>query len=197
MKVRAFSLGAWTASFVPFALLISAALLAAEVAPELDHARMTYAIWATVALAIPPLVLQFGARRDGEYARLSWTFAYLAYVLHFYYAFGVQYHWSLTLLYEGQGPAIATANLLFTVLWTADIVGVWSMPRGLGWRVLDGATRVLFVAEVIMSTLVIFSGFVRVLGALLVASVVSAAIWAFAHRKKRSAQAFASDALAG
>lgn len=197
MKVRAITLGAWTASFVPFALLLAAALLAAERAPELDHARMIYAIWATVVLAVPPLVLSFGERRDGAYARLSWTFAYLAYFVHFYYAFGVQYHWSAALLYAGQGPAIATTNLLFTVLWTADTVVLWTKP-GAGWgRVLHVATRLLFVAEVVMSTLVIFDGFVRVLGALLVASVLSAALWAFAHRKKRSAQPFAGDVVAG
>ncbi len=197
MKVPAFTLGAWTASFVPFALVLAAALLAAELAPELDHARMIYAIWATLVLAIPPLAMSFGARRDGDYARLSWTFAYVAYLVHFYYAFGVQYQWSVSALYAGQGAAIATTNLVFTVLWTADVLTLWSMPHRAWWRVLDGATRVLFCAEVVMSTLVIFSGFVRVIGALLVASVLSAALWAFAHRKKRTAQPFAGDAVAG
>ena len=197
MKVRAFTLGAWTASFVPFALLLSAALLAAELAPELDHARMIYAIWATLVLAIPPLVLSFGERRHGDYARLSWTFAFVAYLVHFYYSFGVQYHWSPANLYAGQGPAIATANLIFTALWSANVLVLWWTPRGHWWRVLDGATRVLFFAEVVMSSLVIFSGFVRVIGALLVASVVSAALWAFAHRNKRTAQPFAGDAVAG
>src|SRR5690349_17185944 len=116
------SLKAWTSTFVPFALLLSVALLAPEVADSLDHGRLIYSTWVSLAFAIPALCLfVFPEQRDGDYEQLTWTFSYLAYLVHFYYAFGVTYGFSVEKTYGGQGALIATSNFVVTALWTFDV----------------------------------------------------------------------------
>jgi hypothetical protein len=172
------SLHAFTATFVPFASLLCAALLAAETTDSLDHHRLVYTIWVALVLAGPTLAMfSLPQHRDRDYNRLLWSFAYLAYLVHFYYAFGRQYHWSLTELYEGQRSLIATSNLLLTVVWSFDIVAGWLFVAVPLWlRIEQVAVRALLLVEAVTSTLFIFHGPVRIIGAALTATVVGSAL---------------------
>jgi hypothetical protein len=174
-------------TFVPFALLLSAALLAAEQAEGLDHARLIYTTWVSLTFAIPALALfVFPGTRRGPYELLTWTFSYAAYMVHFYYAFGLNYHFSVALTYAGQGPVIATSNLLVTALWTLDVAASWwfdAQPRWLD--VLHVAIRTLVFVTFVASGVILFGGFVRVLGVTMIV-VVSGAIAFRAVRARRS-----------
>jgi hypothetical protein len=153
-------------TFVPFALLLSAALLAAEQAESLDHARLVYTTWVSLALAIPALTLfVFPSTRRGPYELLTWTFSYAAYLVHFYYAFGVNYGFSIARTYAGQGPVIATSNFIVTALWTLDVVASWRLSEPRRWLdVLNVVARTLVFVTFIASGVILFGGFVRVLG---------------------------------
>jgi hypothetical protein len=186
MQRPSVSLHAFTATFVPFALLLSAALLAAETSDSLDHHRLVYTIWVSLALATPALTLFIlPAHRDRDYVRLLWTFSYAAYLVHFYYSFGVQYHWSISELYQGQKPLIATSNLLLTAAWSFDAVAGWLFATPPIWlRIEQVATRAFLFVEAVVSSLVIFNGFVRVIGVLMVAcGVVTALSYWLLHRR--------------
>jgi hypothetical protein len=167
------STGALASTFVPFALLLSAALLGAETADSLDHGRLLYSSWVSLVFAIPALCLfVFPTTRNGEYERLTWTFSYLAYLVHFYYAFGVTYDASFAKTYAGQGPVIATSNFTLTALWTFDVVASWRIREEHRWLAIERTVvRVLVFATFVMSAVVIFGGFVRVLGISMILAV--------------------------
>jgi hypothetical protein len=69
--------------------------------------------------------------RRGSAARLAWTLAWAAYLVHVGCAFHFYHHWSHseavehTRLRSGFGPGIFV-NYLFTLVWTADVVS-WSI----------------------------------------------------------------------
>jgi hypothetical protein len=165
-------------TFVPFALLLSAALLAAEQADSLDHARLLYSSWVSLVFATPALCLfLFPSTRNGEYELLAWTFSYFAYLVHFYYAFGVTYDFSVAKTYAGQGPVIATSNFALTALWTFDVAASWMAHQGARWReVVRTLARVFVFATFVASAVVIFGGFVRVLGIAMIAAVGISAV---------------------
>jgi hypothetical protein len=164
---------AFAFTFVPFALLLSIALLAAEQADSLDHARLLYSSWVSLVFATPALCLYvFPRTRDGEYELLAWTFSYSAYLVHFYYAFGVTYGGSFARTYASQGPVIATSNFALTALWTFDVVANWAAPRNAKWHeAVRLAARTFAFTIFVVSAVVIFGGFVRVLGVTMIAAV--------------------------
>ncbi|HKU44182.1 MAG TPA: hypothetical protein VJR89_38740 [Polyangiales bacterium] len=182
------TLHSFTATFVPFALLLSAALLAAETTDSLEQHRLVYTIWVSLALSGPALALYvLPQHRDRDYTRLLWTFAYLAYLGHFYYAFGKHYHFSARELYAGQGALIATGNLLLTAAWSVDVVLSWcfqAVPRWL--RIEQVATRIFYMVEVVASALVLFHGFVRVIGAFVTALVAISCLAYWLTRPRRA-----------
>jgi hypothetical protein len=166
--------------------LLSAALLAAEAADSLDGARLIYTTWVSLTFAIPAFTLfVFPSTRRGPYELLTWSMSYAAYLVHFYYAFGVHYHFSIALTYAGQGPLIATSNLIVTALWTLDVAASWSLDGRRRWLdVLHVVIRTMVFVTFVASGVVLFGGFVRVLGVTMVA-VVSGAVAIRAVRARR------------
>lgn len=176
--MRAVTLTRFTATFVPFGLLVSAALLAADTAPDASRARLDYSIWASLALAIPAFALYVWPGRSGPkaaYWRLLWTFAFLAYLVHFYYAVAVHYHGSLRAVYQGQGVTIASSNFLVTGWWALDVALAWLVDDDPGQRRWVRVQRGLVVTGVFVvftaASVFLFHGFVNVLGYALVAVV--------------------------
>jgi hypothetical protein len=167
-----------TNTFVPFGLLLAAALLAGETAPDAATARLTFSVWVTMALLAPAIALYLlpgGATRRESYRRLLWTFAYLAFLVHFYYAVFVHYGGSLREVYHEQGPLIATSNLLVTGWWGLDVVLTWWHAESPKWvRVQRAAFHGLLQVAFFMASVVIFKGFVNVLGYVLTATAVLA-----------------------
>jgi hypothetical protein len=191
-----------TLTFVPFAILLSAALLAAEQSEALDHARLVYASWVSLAFATPALALfVFPRTRTSAYALLTWTFSLAAYLVHFYYAFGVTYHGSIAATYAGQGPIIATSNFTLTALWIVDVVTSWTIRRELRWlAALRLVARGLVLVTFVVSAVVIFDGFVRVLGSamiVVIASCIAIRVIEFVrHRGGAPRSVLSSDAAA-
>lgn len=133
----------FTRTYVPFALLLSFALLAAELSQNLDLHRTIYAIWATTVLLIPALCF-FVFAEDSETARAYWlwlwTFSYLLFMVHFYWAVFIIFgsiHTTFAPRPEGQGRLIAGTNFFLTGWWTLDVVLAWtswSRERWVRWE---------------------------------------------------------------
>jgi hypothetical protein len=168
MNTRNFTLGQVTATFVPFGLLLVAALMAAETALDVQGQRMIYSVWASMALLVPALCL-FWWPTQSPVAKnvwlLCWTFAYLLYLVHFYYAVMVHYHASIPEVFREQGARIATSNFIDTIWWGLDVVLAWVVASDPKWvRVERYALNVFLPLTFFVASVVIFKGFVNVLG---------------------------------
>jgi hypothetical protein len=176
MKARDITLPQFTYTFVPFAILLSAALLAAEATLDLPQFRMIYSIWVSLGLAIPALclyILPNGTQARRNYMTLFWTFAYCAYLVHFYFAAFVHYHGSLPEMFANQGLKIAGPNLLVTVWWGFDVVLAWTTDSASRWiRVQRALVHFLVAAIFFVSSVLIFRGFVNILGYAMTAGIV-------------------------
>ena len=194
-----------TLSFVPFGLGMVAAMAAAEypfeVTPNLRLYRTIYSAWLALALLIPALGL-FIIRGIGpswwNAWRLDWTFSFLAYAVHLYYAwFGlfesqlplVSVHpelygvgkgaTTLDLVVAHQSPPIAYSNLVVSALWAIDTLLSWLIPgerggRG-GWALLveRWVTWAWVLASAVVSSVYFPKHLVSVvLGSAIVASIV-------------------------
>jgi hypothetical protein len=168
MNSRNFTLGQVTATFVPSGLLLVAALMAAEISLDLPTQRMIYSVWASMALLVPALCLFWLPTRSPapkNYWLLCWTFAYLLYLVHFYYAVVVHYHASIGEVFREQGTRIATSNFIDTIWWGLDVVLAWVVTADHKWvRIERYALNVFLPLTFFVASVVIFKGFVNVLG---------------------------------
>jgi hypothetical protein len=158
----------FTLSFVPFALLLSAALLAPETTMDLGFYRTVYTIWATTALVTPALcafMLPGDSQSKQSIWILFWTFAFIAYLVHVYYAIFYVYHGSLHEILAGQGRFAALNNLIFTVWWAFDLLLAWFYSGSAKWvwnqRV---AAHVYIGLTFFASTVILKRGFINVIG---------------------------------
>jgi len=187
-------------TFVPFAFLLATAMMAPEAPQILDnhraiytiealvYYRAIYSIWLTIAFMIPALALYFlpgDSDRKTNYWLLCWTFAFLAFLVHFYYTVGVIFHWSLRDVYTRQGPIIATSNFLDTAWWAFDLLLAWFVNSRARWiRVQRTLAHIYIPATFFVSAVVIKHGFVRALGIVMTLTMlVSIVVWLV--RRKR------------
>ena len=163
-------------AYIPWAILVSAALLAPELSQNLDRYRTIYTIWATTVLLIPALCFSVFAR-DSEEARsywlLLWTFSYFAFLFHFYWAVFIIFKGPRG-VFEGQGPLFASANFLLTAWWGLDVFLAWIRIRPALWLRVERIGAHLFVFVVFSVTLLLLRGSIvtRALGGLLTVSVI-------------------------
>jgi hypothetical protein len=168
------TLGQITATFVPFALLLSAALMAAEVSQNLVLARVHTSSWVSLAFFTVAFCLYLwpgDSPRRRSWWLLAWTFALLAYLVHFGYSFFGVHHGSLRDVWQSQRPLIAASNFLVTLWWTADVIHGWTRREGRWRNVPRTLLHILVFITFFMSSLVLFGGAVRILGALMTAAV--------------------------
>ena len=110
--------------------------MAAENTLDLPFQRMIYSIWVTMALMIPALCLYSLPKKTqtrANYWLLLWTFAYIAYLFHFYYAVMVHYHASIPEVFHQQGVKIAGSNFLVTFWWGIDVLLAWFVTADIKW----------------------------------------------------------------
>jgi cytochrome P450 len=142
----------FTNTFVPFGVLLSAALLAAESTLSLDRYRALYVLWATTALAAPGFAFAVLAGRSptrGRYAFLFWGFAWLAFLVHLGYAASLPPYQRAML---GQ-PAFWWLGWGLAGWWAVDLVLAW-LRAGAAWVTLQrGAARLGAVAWLAYLTL--------------------------------------------
>jgi hypothetical protein len=157
----------WSNTFVPFGLLLVAALLVPELSDGVIHGRIVFSIWLTTALLIPEMWLYFvegPLGRRVNYARLLWTFGYLTYLVHFYYAVFIHFG-GIPATFEGMQRPLAAINFILTGCWTIDVLLLWIFPPQLLWLRLERLAVHLFILFVFVVTeVVLMSGFVRWLG---------------------------------
>ena len=139
------SLVAWATTFAPFALLLSAALLGAELDTRIVLHRAIYTIWLSAVLAGAAYVLYIlnwerTPRRQQlyQYWRLLWSFAAVSYLAHFYYTFVGLYGWNVGAVFAQQTRGIALSNFIFTAWWVFDVLVLWLAPDATGWRRVAG-----------------------------------------------------------
>jgi hypothetical protein len=193
-----------TLTFVPFGLLLAAALLLPEVLvpggtppfhwledaiglnePQLRPVpagtsllalnRAILTIWLSTALLIPAVclyVLPARSAAQANYARLFWTFSYLAYLVHFYYAAFVIFG-GVAGTFEHMRQPIAATNFLLTAWWTLDVLIAWLAPPERPWVRRERAAAHAFIFLVyVITDLFLRPTFVRYLGILLLVSVL-------------------------
>ena len=157
--------GAFSASFLIFAVAIAVALLGAELGDNLDLYRTLYAMAAAMLLALPALFLYaLGIDRPAarNLWRLFWSFAFLAYAVHLIYA--LLFLYKLYYL-EGSGPfaamldrygiVVAVLNIIITLWWALDVVLAW-LGRTDNW---------VTVQRILIQILVLGAGLVAVMPA--------------------------------
>ncbi len=146
-------------------------------------ALLFYAIAATSMLLLESREWRADAGR-GPIARLGWTLAWAAYVVHVGMAFHHYHAWSHQAAIEhtravsGFGEGIYFSHL-FTLLWTVDVLWWWIRPRTYAER-SQWIDRLLhaYMAFVIFNATVVFeTGLVRWLGAILFVEL--AGVWAY------------------
>jgi hypothetical protein len=163
-------------AFVPFAVLLGAALLAAETTLDLGFYRTVYTIWATTALVTPALcafALPADSNRRRNIWLLFWTFSFLVYLVHMGYAVFSVYHGRAREFLDGQGVFPSIINVLFTVWWAIDLSLVWIFASDARWvRIERAAAHVFIGLTFFASTVILKRGFINVLGILMTASVL-------------------------
>jgi hypothetical protein len=170
------TLGEFTASFVPFALLLGAALLAAEATMELGFYRTVYTIWVTTALVTPALCA-FSLPGDSARKRniwvLFWTFSFVTYLVHAGYALFSVYQGSMKEFLAGQGTFPAIINVIFTAWWTLDVLLAWFHTSASRWVQIERVVGHWFIGlTFVASTVFLKHGFVNVIGIAMTLSVV-------------------------
>lgn len=190
---RNFTLGQFTATFVPFGLALVAAMIGAETAFDLPNQRMLTSVWAAQGLLIPALFLYCAPYRAQVHRNLwvlFWTFAFLAYLVHFYYAVVVHYHASIPEVWRQQGAKIAGSNFLDTLWWGFDVVLAWTVKGDVKWvRIERLLFNIYLPLTFFVASVVIFKGFVNVLGYSMTAAILLGVTIRIVHwwRAKHSA----------
>jgi hypothetical protein len=176
-----------------------AALLWPETTLDLPTNRLIYSVWVTIVLMTPAVclfILPNPSPARKNYRLLFWTFAFLAYMVHFYYAVMVHYHMSIKEIYSNQGVKIATSNFLVTAWWGLDVLLTWFTNAEAKWiRVQLVLVNIYIPLTFFIASVIIFKGFVNVLGIAMTTSILTCVlvrIWF-----KLSGHSLSSAGLAG
>jgi len=166
--------------YILTALLICAGLLAAELSMKnLDLARTVYTIWVTTLLLAPALgffLFRHATRAAYEYWILYWTFAYLAYLVHFYWAVFVIFG-SPAQAFIGQGAFIASTNFLLTFLWGVDVVLAQIIRGEPKWLLtIRIAAHLLVFVAFAATALFLKDGVIRIIGGFMTGTVLLCAL---------------------
>ena len=173
------TLSVLTGTFVPFALLLFAANVWAELAPFPAHVRTATTIWIAMLFAGAALVLRLTAWSpvaSGAFA-LAWSFGLAAMALHLFFAIVDLLGGDLTLFIERNGIAVTALNFGLVAWWAADVALLWSGVAGRRWMRLQGvALSIALLAMLVASSVILGDGIVRWLGVALVIAVAVAVV---------------------
>lgn len=166
--VRTTTLTRFANTFVPWALMLTAALIVPEALPDIAHYRAVFTIWVTMAFLIPALCLFFlpgDSEAKSNYWLWCWSFGFLAMVSHFYFTIAVIFHGSLHEVYATQGPVIATSNFVDLGWWAFDLILAWLVVSDVRWIRYERIGAHLYIPlTFFISAVIIKHGFVRGLG---------------------------------
>ncbi|WP_192360359.1 hypothetical protein [Mesorhizobium mediterraneum] len=166
----------FTLVFATFGLLALFALLWPEISPDgLDLGRTKATIWMTSVMLIPAFVLYpFAALSQwvANLAHLFWTFAYLLFLIHAY--------WAVFIIFDGirdtfrqMGMLIASVNFLLVLWWGLDVILLWTArsksPAAARFQVY---TRVFTFLVFAITLIALRGGPVRILGIVFAAAAI-------------------------
>jgi hypothetical protein len=144
--------------------------------PDVDYARTQWTALLAMGLATPAIalyVLEGGP--PGPWWRAFWTAGLAAYLVHSWWSVFVTYHGDFGAIAARQGW-VAYTNFAVTILWLADAILAWLMPRsqvparvGLRFVAWVGVTASFIAAAAIFR-----EGTVQQLGMLLAIIVIAA-----------------------
>jgi hypothetical protein len=171
------TLGQFTLVFISWGLLAVGALIWPEFTEALDLNRTRATIWVTSILLIPAVALypfRSASQCTANLAHLFWTFAYLMFLLHAY--------WAIFVIFDGvrdtfaqMGIIIAGMNFLLLGWWGLDVVLLWTVPSESNrMHRFQRATRVFTFLVFALTLIVLRGGPARVLGGVFVGVVALA-----------------------
>jgi hypothetical protein len=148
------------ASFVVLeALAYGGAILAQHQQPDPDvfYYRVIFSIWACIFLLTPALCFHIFSRSDdtNNYWRAFWTFAFLALVVHLYWAYAGSCGYSVDTIFHNDphGPFPGCIidhpkpDLFLTAWWGLDVLLAWLITDNIKWvRVQRGLVHLLAFA---------------------------------------------------
>jgi hypothetical protein len=182
------SLPQFTAVFVTFGALAMFALLQPELTQNLTIGRTKATIWVTSIMLIPALVLYPFRTLSGRVANVShlcWTFAYLLFLLHAY--------WAVFVIFDGvvdtvrqMGLLISSVNYVLVLWWGLDVVLLWTVrsTSPAAARFQTGTRAFTFLVFAI-TLIVLREGPVRILGIVFAAAVILALLLRLWARERR------------
>jgi len=178
----------FTLAFVPFGVLLGAALLAAEPTMDLGFSRTIYTIWATAALVTPALcaiILPGDSERKRNIWILFWTFSFVVYLVHLGYAVFSVYHGSMKEFLAGQGIFAAINNVIFTLWWALDIYLAWFRDSGARWIRIERVVGHWYIGLTFFaSTVILKHGFINVIGGAMTAALLVCFMVRFDARRR-------------
>lgn len=128
-------------------------------------------------------------------ARLCWSLAWLAYLVHLAMAFHHYHGWSHLHAMEhtrevsGIGEGIFVSHL-FTLLWSADVLFWWRQPQRYAERPrwIDRVLHAFMVFVIFNGTVVYETGFIRWAGLAMFAELATVAIYRCLREQAQSAE---------
>lgn len=167
----------FTAAFVPFGLLAMFALLWPETTQNLQLDRTKATIWVTSIMLIPFYALypfRTTSPATANFAHLYWTFAYLLFLLHAYWAVFVIFH-GVADTFKEMGTLIAGVNFLLVLWWGLDVLLLWTArSTSAAAARFQNATRVFTFLVFAITLIVLRGGPARTLGVIFAATAVAA-----------------------
>lgn len=175
-RLSAQSLGAIT--FAAFAAVTAIAILVPFGLGDPDYNRARMTIWATLLLAVPALVLfilRAGRQQTlGSDWRAWWTAAYLTFLLHLVWGFGVMFDADVGAVLDEQGILVGGSNFLLAGLWGLSVARAWCGASGL-W--LHTLASLLLTVSALVSTIVFGHGPSPTIGSALLLALLGAGAW--------------------
>ncbi|MEM8664315.1 MAG: hypothetical protein AAGF49_09375 [Pseudomonadota bacterium] len=168
------TLSEFTLAFVPLSVLLLWSMWQPELGGDLDLGRTRLTIWATtILLAVALVFYLFRSLGQGtaNLAALYWTAAWLAFLIHAYFAVFVIFG-GIEETFEGQGQVVAGGNFALLAVWTLDVVLLWLLPERFQITVFAAFARLAAFGVFAATLLVLIAGHVVPLGIAFVAVVL-------------------------
>jgi len=185
---RDITLAEFSAAFIIFGVALVVALIWPETTGALNLNRTKATIWAAsivlnVALVLYPFRSVSPALRN--LSGLFWTFAALIFLVHAWFAVFIIFDGVID-TFRQMGTKIASVNFLLTIIWSLDVVLLWTVRDPRRWLEIMHTVVRLFAFIVFAATLIVLRGGpARTLGIVFAGTIVAAVVISLLARSKR------------